>query len=74
MRRREEALCANHVFSSFANKALPRSNVDEALYSALMLQPRIVGAVAAIGIIAQSPWLFLTLVGGVVVERARSGP
>ena len=33
----------------------------EALYSALMLQPRIIGAVAAIGIIAQSPWLFLTL-------------
>ena len=33
----------------------------EALYFALMLQPRVIGAVTAIGIIAQSPLLFLTL-------------
>ena len=31
------------------------------LYSALMLQPRIVGAVTVIGVLLQTPWLFLAL-------------
>ena len=31
------------------------------LYSALMLQPRIVGAVTLIGVLLQTPWLFLAL-------------
>ena len=31
------------------------------LYSALMLQPRIVGGVTLIGLLLQSPWLFLAL-------------
>ena len=31
------------------------------LYSALMLQPRIVGAVTATGLLLQAPWLFLAL-------------
>ena len=31
------------------------------LYSALMLQPRIVGGVTLIGVLLQSPWLFLAL-------------
>lgn len=31
------------------------------LYSALMLQPRIVGGVTVIGLLLQSPWLFLAL-------------
>ena len=35
--------------------------VDEELYSALMLQPRIVGATVALGLVVQSPWLFLAL-------------
>ena len=34
---------------------------DDHLYSALMLQPRIVGAVTAIGVLLQTPWLFLAL-------------
>ena len=36
-------------------------DVDEELYSALMLQPRIVGATVALGIVVQSPSLFLAL-------------
>ena len=31
------------------------------LYSALMLQPRIVGAVTLTGVLLQTPWLFLAL-------------
>ena len=31
------------------------------LYSALMLQPRIVGGVTVIGLLLQTPWLFLAL-------------
>jgi hypothetical protein len=31
------------------------------LYSALMLQPRIVGALTVIGLALQEPWVFLTL-------------
>ena len=31
------------------------------LYSALMLQPRIVGAVTVTGLLLQTPWLFLAL-------------
>jgi hypothetical protein len=31
------------------------------LYSALMLQPRIVGGVTVVGLLLQSPWLFLAL-------------
>lgn len=34
---------------------------DDELYSALMLQPRIVGAFVALGIATQSPWLFVGL-------------
>jgi hypothetical protein len=34
---------------------------DDHLYSALMLQPRIVGAVTVIGVLMQTPWLFLAL-------------
>lgn len=34
---------------------------DDRLYSALMLQPRIVGGVTAIGVVLQSPWAFLAL-------------
>ena len=35
--------------------------VDDELYSALMLQPRVVGATVALGILLQSPLLFLAL-------------
>lgn len=40
----------------FAEKSFPDS-----LYTALMLQPRIVGCVAAVGILRQSAWIFLGL-------------
>jgi hypothetical protein len=36
-------------------------HVDDTLYTALMLQPRVVGAILALGIVVQSPWLFLAL-------------
>ena len=34
---------------------------QDGLYSALMFQPRVVAGVVALGIILQSPWVFLTL-------------
>ena len=34
---------------------------DDHLYSGLMLQPRIVGGLTVIGLLLQTPWLFLTL-------------
>lgn len=34
---------------------------DRNLYQALMLQPRIVGTVALVGVVLQSPWPFLVL-------------
>jgi len=34
---------------------------DDRLYSALMLQPRIVGGLTVIGLLLQTPWLFLAL-------------
>jgi len=36
-------------------------HVDEELYSALMLQPRIIGVIVAVGVVVQSPLLFLAL-------------
>jgi hypothetical protein len=39
-------------------------HVDEELYSALMLQPRIIGVIVAVGVVVQSPSLFLALSGG----------
>jgi len=36
-------------------------HVDEKLYSALMLQPRIIGVIVAVGVVVQSPLLFLAL-------------
>jgi hypothetical protein len=36
-------------------------SVDDELYSALMLQPRVVGATVVLGIVVQSPLLFLAL-------------
>lgn len=37
------------------------SRPDDRLYSALMLQPRIVGATTLIGVLLQTPWVFLAL-------------
>lgn len=34
---------------------------DDQLYRALMLQPRMVGAVTVIGVVLQTPWVFLAL-------------
>jgi hypothetical protein len=36
-------------------------SVDDELYSALMLQPRVIGAIVALGIAVQGPLLFLAL-------------
>ena len=36
-------------------------DIDDELYSALMLQPRVVGAIVALGIVVQSPLVFLAL-------------
>jgi hypothetical protein len=36
-------------------------NFPDSLYTALMLQPRMVGCLAAVGILLQSAWLFLAL-------------
>jgi hypothetical protein len=36
----------------------------ESLYTALMLQPRIVGCVAAVGVLLQSAWVFVALAAG----------
>ena len=38
-------------------------HADDRLYSALMLQPRMVGAVTVTAVLLQSPWLFLALSG-----------
>jgi uncharacterized protein DUF4395 len=42
-------------------QGFPIERASDELYSALMLQPRLVGAVAALGIATQSPLLFLAL-------------
>ena len=39
----------------------PDPHPDDQLYSALMLQPRIVGGLTVIGVLLQTPWLFLAL-------------
>jgi hypothetical protein len=41
-------------------------SADDQLYSALMLQPRIVGAIVALGIVVQKPWSFLVLAAALV--------
>ena len=41
----------------------------DGFYTALMLQPRVVGCVAAVGVLLQSPWLFLALSAVVVAYR-----
>ena len=53
--------------------------VDNDLYSALMLQPRIIGVIVAIGIVTQSPPLFLILSvvrlwSALVVKKLRAKP
>ncbi len=42
-------------------QGFPPQRADDELYTALMLQPRIVGATVALGIVVQSPLLFLVL-------------
>jgi len=42
-------------------QGFPTPLIGEELYSALMLQPRIVGATVALGLVVQSPSLFLAL-------------
>lgn len=37
------------------------TQLPDSLYSALMLQPRIVGVVVALGVLLQSSWVFLAL-------------
>jgi hypothetical protein len=41
-------------------------SADDQLYSALMLQPRIVGAIVALGIVVERPWPFLVLAAALV--------
>ena len=53
--------CANQNWNSFANKASRPALPMTGWYSALMLQPRIVGGAVALGIVLQSPQLFLAL-------------
>ena len=42
-------------------QGFPGETFPESFYTALMLQPRIVGSLAAVGVLFQSTWLFLTL-------------
>ena len=42
-------------------QGFPVPNANPHLYSALMLQPRVIGVVVVLGAILQSPWLFLLL-------------
>ena len=42
-------------------QGFPATDADDRLYSALMLQPKIIGGVVALGIVLQSPPLFLAL-------------
>ena len=44
-------------------QGLATEDADEQLYSALMLQPRAIGVIAALGIVVQSPVVFLVLSG-----------
>ena len=39
----------------------PDPHADDHLYSALMLQPRMVGGLTVIGVLLQTPWLFFAL-------------
>jgi hypothetical protein len=43
------------------SQGYPDAPPDDQLYSALMLQPRIVGGLTVIGVLWQTPWLFLAL-------------
>ena len=47
----------------------PATSPDDDLYSAAMLQPRIIGVVTVIGVLLQSGWLF-TALGGVLLWSA----
>jgi Domain of unknown function (DUF4395) len=42
-------------------QGFPIANANDHLYEALMLQPRIVAGLVALGVLLQSPWLFLAL-------------
>jgi len=42
-------------------QGIPGENFPESLYSALILQPRIIGVLAVVGILLQSAWFFLAL-------------
>ena len=50
----------NSNFGSFSTR-LRRRRRTRHLYSALMFQPRIIGGLVALGIVLQTPWLFLAL-------------
>jgi hypothetical protein len=50
----------SHVYF-IRQQGYPGEHFPDSFYTALMLQPRIVGGVAAVGILLQSPWLFVAL-------------
>jgi hypothetical protein len=51
----------NSKIQFIRSQGFPDPHPGDQLYSALMLQPRIVGAVTVIGVLLQTPWLLLAL-------------
>jgi hypothetical protein len=56
-----EIVMRNSRIQFIRSQGFLNADADDRLYFALMLQPRIVGVMTVIGLLLQSPWLFLAL-------------
>jgi hypothetical protein len=48
-------------FRFILQQGFEAADANESLYAALMVQPRIIGGLVAVGMLHQGPWLFLAL-------------
>ena len=48
-------------FQFILQQGFEAADANESLYTALMVQPRIIGALVTVGVLFQSAWLFLSL-------------
>jgi hypothetical protein len=58
--KEKDAMRQSH-FRFVLQQGFAAADANESLYAALMVQPRIIGGLVAVGVLFQSAWLFLAL-------------
>jgi len=61
MKEKEKVAMRQSHFRFILQQGFEAADANESLYTALMVQPRIIGGLVAVGVVFQSAWLLLAL-------------